>query len=56
LSHLWTNGHPIVVGEPHETVSERRWRDPLIYSQWAYGRKVLAGEGLTEVSDEKNLF
>jgi hypothetical protein len=30
--------------------------EQLIYSQWAYGRKVLAGEGLTEVSDEKNLF
>jgi hypothetical protein len=55
-SYPWTRGHPIVVGEPHETVSERRWRDPLIYSQWACGRKSLPDEGLIESSDDKNLF
>jgi hypothetical protein len=25
-------------------------------SQWACGRKSFLGEGITEVSDEKNLF
>jgi len=30
--------------------------DPLIYSQWACGRKGLAGEGLTEILFDKNLL
>jgi hypothetical protein len=31
-------------------------RDPLIYSQWAWERKGLPGEGLRKVVEMKNLF
>ena len=31
-------------------------KGPLIYSQWAGGRKGPSGERLTENSDDKNLF
>jgi hypothetical protein len=31
-------------------------QEQLIYSQWACGRKGLAGEGLTEILFDKNLL
>ena len=30
--------------------------DPLIYSQWACGRKVLLSEELAKIAEVKNLF
>ena len=49
-SQLWTNGPPAVVGELPEHTHERRQSDPLIYSQWAGGRKGLPFEGLAAVA------
>jgi hypothetical protein len=47
---------PLLLVNRMRVFTIKRGSEPLIYSQWGWGRKALPGEGLRKMVDGKNLF